>query len=284
MRSDLVKGFLSTTLMTTLGAGLVAGVFIARPAIAQDTMPEGPGKAETVAACSGCHGLGQVTSEHRSAADWAATVSSMINNGAPVADADFDKVVNYLAVNYGTGAPPAPGVAPAAPGVAPVPGAEPAAPGVMPAPGAAPVTPGMAPAAPGVMPAPGVAPVPGAAPAAPAAPVGAAAATPSDGMPEGPGKAETAAACSGCHGLGQVIGEHRSAEDWATTVTAMINNGAPVADADFDKVVNYLATNFGTGPAPTPGVAPAAPGVTPAAPGVAPAAPGVPPAPVPPAQ
>jgi len=49
MRSDLVKGFLSTTLMTTLGAGLVAGVFIARPAIAQDTMPEGPGKAAAAA-------------------------------------------------------------------------------------------------------------------------------------------------------------------------------------------------------------------------------------------
>jgi len=255
MRSDLVKGLLSTTLMTTLGAGLVAGVFIVRPAIAQDMMPEGPGKAETVAACSGCHGLGQVTSEHRSAEDWAATVSSMINNGAPVADADFDKVVNYLATNYGTGAPPAAGVAPAAPGAYP-------APGVAPAPGA---YPGVAPAT------PGGAPVPGTAPVAPAA------ATPPDGLPEGPGKAEVQAACSGCHGIGQIIGEHRSAEDWASTVTAMINNGAPVADADFDKVVNYLATNFGTGAPPAPGVAPAAPGVAPV-PGMAPA-PGVTPVP-----
>jgi hypothetical protein len=256
MRSDLVKGFLTTTLMTTLGAGLVAGVFIARPAIAQDNMPEGPGKAETVAACSGCHGLGQITGEHRSAEDWATTVTAMINNGAPVADADFDKVVNYLATNFGTGAAPAAGATPAAPGAAPAtPGVAPAAPaesGATPAaPGMAPAESGAAPATPGVTPAtPGVTPAPGAVPAAPAAPAGSAAATPSDGMPEGPGKAETVAACSGCHGVGQIIGEHRSAEDWATTVTAMINNGAPVADADFDKVVNYLATNFGTGAAP----------------------------------
>ena len=98
MRSDLVKAFLTTT----LGVGLVAGVIIARPAIAQDnTMPEGPGKAETVAACSGCHGLGQIVGEHRSAEDWSTTVTSMINNGAPVADSDFDKVVHYLATNFG---------------------------------------------------------------------------------------------------------------------------------------------------------------------------------------
>ena len=98
MRSDLVKAFLTTT----LGVGLVAGVIIARPAIAQDnTMPEGPGKAETVAACSGCHGLGQIVGEHRSAEDWSTTVTSMINNGAPVDDSDFDKVVHYLATNFG---------------------------------------------------------------------------------------------------------------------------------------------------------------------------------------
>jgi quinoprotein glucose dehydrogenase len=93
------------------------------------------------------------------------------------------------------------------------------------------------------------APVPGApVPGAPAAPVpGAAAAAPLGpaGIPEGPGMAETVAACSGCHGLGQIQGEHRDAATWATTVTSMINNGAPVADADFDKVVNYLATHFG---------------------------------------
>jgi mono/diheme cytochrome c family protein len=111
MRSNLVKGVLATT----LGMGVVVGLMVARPAIAQDALPEGPGKAETVAACSGCHGIGQILGEHRAADAWATTVTSMINNGAPVADADFDKVVGYLAANFGPeGTAPA-AAAPAAP-------------------------------------------------------------------------------------------------------------------------------------------------------------------------
>ena len=51
----------------------------------------------------------------------------------------------------------------------------------------------------------------------------------------------------------------------AGAVTMMITNGAPVAEADFDKVVGYLATNFGTSPPPPPAdAAPAAPAPAPA--------------------
>ncbi len=134
MRSNLVKSVLATT----LGMGLVAGLILARPALAQDALPDGPGKAETVAACSGCHGLGQIAGEHRSAEVWATTVTSMINNGAPVADADFDKVVGYLAANYGDGsaAPAAAAPAAAAPAAAASSGAFPPAPA-----GAAPMPP-----------------------------------------------------------------------------------------------------------------------------------------------
>jgi hypothetical protein len=44
----------------------------------------------------------------------------------------------------------------------------------------------------------------------------------------------------------------------------MISNGAPVADADFDKVVGYLTANFGPDPAtaasfPMPGASPPSP-------------------------
>jgi len=123
MRSDLVKSVLATT----LGLGVAVGLIVARPAIAQDAMPDGPGKAEVVLACSGCHGLGQIVGEHRSADMWATTVTSMINNGAPVADADFDKVVGYLATNFGDGSAAA--AAPAAPAApAPTPSTTPTAP------------------------------------------------------------------------------------------------------------------------------------------------------------
>jgi hypothetical protein len=124
MRSTLVKGVLATT----LGMGLVAGVILARPAIAQDTLPDGPGKAETLTACSGCHGIGQVLGEHRDAEAWATTVTAMINNGAPVADADFDKVVGYLTAHFGPEGQAPAAAAPAAPATAAPADAAPAAP------------------------------------------------------------------------------------------------------------------------------------------------------------
>ena len=76
-----------------------------------------------------------------------------------------------------------------------------------------------------------------------------------DTLPAGPGMEETMKGCGGCHGIGQVLSEKRSAEEWANTVTMMITNGAPVADADFNRVVSYLATYFGPGPRPVDPVA-----------------------------
>lgn len=109
MRSDLVKALS----ITAAGAALIAGAFLV-PAAAQDSLPPGPGMEETMKGCGGCHGIGQVITERRSAAEWADTVTAMITNGAPVADNEFDKVVGYLATYFGTNPPPAPGAAPAA--------------------------------------------------------------------------------------------------------------------------------------------------------------------------
>ena len=105
---------------SALGLLLLAGVVVTTPASAQDNLPDGPGKNEVVAACSGCHGIGQIIGEHRTADKWSDTVNLMISNGAPVADADFDKVVGYLTANFGpdsaTAAPvPGPGASPPSP-------------------------------------------------------------------------------------------------------------------------------------------------------------------------
>ncbi len=108
MRSDLVKALS----MTAAGAALVAGVFLV-PAVAQDALPPGPGMEETMKGCGGCHGVGQILTEKRSAEEWSATVTMMITNGAPVSENDFDKVVGYLSTYFGTSPPPAPGAAPA---------------------------------------------------------------------------------------------------------------------------------------------------------------------------
>jgi mono/diheme cytochrome c family protein len=82
-----------------------------------------------------------------------------------------------------------------------------------------------------------------AAPQAPAAPVQQASAP--DELPPGVGREAVLKGCGGCHGIGQVVTERRSREEWATTVTMMITNGAPVSEAEFDSVVAYLATHFG---------------------------------------
>ncbi len=109
MRSDLIKALT----ISAAGAAIVAGVILA-PAVAQDALPPGPGMEETMKGCGGCHGVGQIMTEKRSAEEWANTVTMMITNGAPVEEANFDKVVNYLATYFGTTPPPAPGAAPAA--------------------------------------------------------------------------------------------------------------------------------------------------------------------------
>lgn len=127
MRTDLVKALS----MSAAAAALVAGVILA-PAVAQDSLPPGPGMEETLKGCGGCHGIGQILTEKRSAEEWANTVTMMITNGAPVEENDFDKVVGYLATYFGTNPPPAPGAAPAAPAAAPA-EAAPAAPAPAPA-------------------------------------------------------------------------------------------------------------------------------------------------------
>ena len=95
---------------------------------------------------------------------------------------------------------------------------------------------------------------PPAAPAAPApvAPAPAAPAPPAPGqvsspdeLPPGVGREAVLKGCGGCHGIGQVLTERRSRQEWADTTTMMITNGAPVSEAEFDLVVTYLATHFG---------------------------------------
>lgn len=179
MRSDLVKALS----MSAAGAALVAGVILA-PAVAQDSLPPGPGMEETLKGCGGCHGIGQILTERRTAEEWANTTTMMITNGAPVDEADFDKVVGYLATYFGVNPPPAAGAAPAdaaAPPAAPAPLDPSAAPPAPPAavdPAAAPV-----PVDPAAAPAPG-APVP-VDPAAPPAP----AAAPAEAAPAAPAPA-----------------------------------------------------------------------------------------------
>ena len=81
-------------------AGLAGAVFAGGVAWSQTPAPEA-GKTETITACTACHEATTYTTKHLTAAQWAEMVDQMVGKGAHVSDADYDKIVGYLARNYG---------------------------------------------------------------------------------------------------------------------------------------------------------------------------------------
>ena len=78
------------------------------PARAQ-TLPDGPGKVLFAAVCGACHALDLATSQRKTREGWQATVDSMVAKGAAGSGEQFDRIVDYLAKNFGAAgsAPPA---------------------------------------------------------------------------------------------------------------------------------------------------------------------------------
>lgn len=64
-------------------------------------------------------------------------------------------------------------------------------------------------------------------------------------LPDGVGKDVLLNVCTQCHDLSRIKRGHRSAEEWEETLNSMLNEGAPLSDADYPKVLSYLAKNFG---------------------------------------
>ncbi len=69
---------------------------IAAPILAQDDLPDLPGKAVTVRACTACHGAEMWSASHRSGDDWDRTITSMTEKGLAISDADYTAVLDYL--------------------------------------------------------------------------------------------------------------------------------------------------------------------------------------------
>lgn len=115
-------------------AGLAA-LLATAAALAQDNngppLPDGPGKAELLASCTGCHGVGQIIAQHLSPGGWAQEVTTMVGYGAEVTPAQQTAIVGYLSANFGTGAatPATPSGATAAPESPPTSAEPPATPG-----------------------------------------------------------------------------------------------------------------------------------------------------------
>jgi mono/diheme cytochrome c family protein len=67
-------------------------------------------------------------------------------------------------------------------------------------------------------------------------------------LKDAPGKALVAANCSMCHSLDyiQMNSPFLDREGWEASVNKMIKAmGAPVAEADVQKIVDYLASQYG---------------------------------------
>ena len=63
-------------------------------------------------------------------------------------------------------------------------------------------------------------------------------------LPDGAGKEVILNICTLCHDLQRVRRTRLNAEGWADVLGNMINEGAPLTDADFAAALRYLARNF----------------------------------------
>jgi mono/diheme cytochrome c family protein len=68
---------------------------------------------------------------------------------------------------------------------------------------------------------------------------------PKDPLPEGEGKKELMKVCTDCHGPEQIIAKKRTKAEWDDVISDMVQKGATGTDEEFDKIVAYLAKNFG---------------------------------------
>lgn len=91
-------------MMALLGARALAA------ADAAAAPPPGPGLDLINQRCIFCHNTTQIFAEHKTAADWSATVQQMETRGAEVSPEEEKIIVDYLAKNYGAAS-----AAPAAP-------------------------------------------------------------------------------------------------------------------------------------------------------------------------
>jgi competence ComEA-like helix-hairpin-helix protein len=62
---------------------------------------------------------------------------------------------------------------------------------------------------------------------------------------EDEGKALLERTCTKCHKLSAAVGQRNSKGRWSAIVDDMIARGAEATDPEIEKLVDYLATNFG---------------------------------------
>jgi competence protein ComEA len=69
-------------------------------ATANAQFPDGPGKAEMVKVCSGCHELERSAAMHQDRDGWQATVDKMVALGAKGSEQEIKATIDYLAKSF----------------------------------------------------------------------------------------------------------------------------------------------------------------------------------------
>jgi competence protein ComEA len=79
---------------------LVAGALVFTAAASAE-LPPGPGKDETIRACSRCHSPELASAQHQTRDQWQVTISKMANLGAEANDNEFEAILDYLSRHFG---------------------------------------------------------------------------------------------------------------------------------------------------------------------------------------
>jgi len=99
-----MRGSLVTAL--AFSAAVLAAAALALPVVAQELLPEGPGRDTTLTACSGCHSVEFFIGVPRSRMAWENTMLRMMNRGMKISSEDYLVVAYYLATYVGLSPPP----------------------------------------------------------------------------------------------------------------------------------------------------------------------------------
>jgi DNA uptake protein ComE-like DNA-binding protein len=95
-----------TTLQTLMNCFAARGSICAlmllgvQPVLAQDTLPEAPGKAQTLKLCGACHEAAKATSLKLTREGWVETIDRMKAFGAEGAPEEFAAVLDYLSAHF----------------------------------------------------------------------------------------------------------------------------------------------------------------------------------------
>jgi competence protein ComEA len=63
-------------------------------------------------------------------------------------------------------------------------------------------------------------------------------------LPDGPGRETVKRVCGACHSPENVAGMAKTREEWGAVVGEMAADGAQATEAEFNEIVDYLATYF----------------------------------------